>query len=100
MGLFGKKKESQKGWRTNVKERLAYAIGYNASTGMSLLLQAQLTTYLLMSGIPLSVSAAVLLVIKVIDALDDMLFGWVVDRFHPERNPKLKKMVGDGRYMP
>ena len=100
MGLFGKKKESQKGWRTNVKERLTYAIGYNASTGMSLLLQAQLTTYLLMSGIPLSVSAAVLLVIKVIDALDDMLFGWVVDRFHPERNPKLKKMVGDGRYMP
>lgn len=91
---------SREGWKTSAKERMFYAIGYNASTGQSLLLQAYLSTYLLMSGIPLSVSAAVLLVIKVIDAIDDMLFGWIIDRFHPEQNPKLRKLVGDGRFMP
>lgn len=87
-------------WRTTVKERISYAIGYNGSVGESYVFQTYLTTYLLMSGISVTTSATVLLFMKIIDAIDDMLFGWIIDRFHPEKNEKLKKFVGTGRFMP
>lgn len=87
-------------WKTTRKERLSYCTGFSASVGESVLLQVWLTTYLLMTGLDVRITAAVLLVIKTIDAIDDMLFGWIVDRFNPGNNPKLRKLVGTGRFIP
>ncbi len=87
-------------WKTTSKERISYAIGFNGAVGESLILQGYLTTYLLMTGIDVGITAVILFIIKGIDAVDDLLFGWLVDRIHPERNEKLKKLVGNGRYLP
>ena len=87
-------------WKTTRKERIGYSIGFNGCVGESLTLQAYLSTYLLMSGIDVGITATVMLVMKLIDALDDILFGWIVDKYHPEKNPKLAKLVGTGRYLP
>ena len=87
-------------WKTTKKERLFYSMGFSSGVGESFMLQLNLTTYLLMLGIPLSVSALVLMIMKVIDAADDVLFGWLIDRIHPGRNQRLKKYLGSGKYIP
>lgn len=87
-------------WKTTLKERLGYCVGFNASVGQSLLLQTWLTTYLLMTGMDAGVTAIIVLIIKTIDAIDDMLFGWIVDRFNPANNKFLRKFVGTGRFLP
>lgn len=87
-------------WKTTLKERISYAIGFNGAVGESLILQGYLTTYLLMTGIDVGITAVILFIIKGIDAVDDLLFGWLVDRIHPEKNEKLRKLVGNGRYIP
>ena len=90
----------REGWMTAKKERISYAVGFNGAIGESLILQSFLSTYLLMSGIDIGISATVMLIVKVIDAVDDMLLGFLIDKIHPERNPKLRKLVGKGRYLP
>ena len=95
-----KSKNLNSNWRTSPKERFFYSLGFSSCVGESLMLQTNLTTYLLLSGIPLSVSALVLLIMKGIDAVDDVLFGWIIDRFHPENSRMLKKFLGNGRYIP
>lgn len=87
-------------WKTSLKERLSYSTGFSASVGESVLLQVWLTTYLLMTGMDVGVTAVALLIIKTIDAVDDMLFGWIVDRFNPANNRFLRKIVGTGRFIP
>ena len=87
-------------WKTTLKERLSYCMGFSASVGESVLLQVWLTTYLLMTGLDVGVTAVILLIIKTIDAVDDMLFGWIVDRFNPADSRILRKYVGTGRFIP
>ena len=97
------KKEKQNqhpDWQTTAKERFSYYLGLISPYTMSGMLGSFLTTYLLLSGIGLEVSAVLLLVMKIIDGFDDLLFGWAIDRFRPDQNPKLKKIVGEGRFLP
>ena len=95
-----KKENRHIDWKTTLKERLSYCMGFAASVGESVLFQAWMTTYLLMSGLDVNVTAIILLIIKTIDAFDDMLFGWIVDRFNPGNNEKLRRFVGTGRFIP
>ena len=97
------KKEKQNqhpDWQTTAKERFSYYLGLISPYTMSGMMGSFLTTYLLLSGIGLEVSAVLLLVMKIIDGFDDLLFGWAIDRFRPDQNPKLKKIVGKGRFLP
>ena len=97
------KKEKQNqhpDWQTTAKERFSYYLGLISPYTMSGMMGSFLTTYLLLSGIKPEVSAVLLLVMKLVDGFDDLLFGWVIDRFRPEKNPKLKKIVGEGRFLP
>ena len=50
-------------WKTTLKERLSYCMGFSASVGESVLLQVWLTTYLLMTGLDVGVTAVILLII-------------------------------------
>lgn len=94
------KKQQHPDWQTTAKERFSYYLGLISPYTMSGMMGTFLTTYLLLSGIKPEVSAALLLVMKIIDGVDDLLFGWVIDRYRPEKNPKLKKIVGEGRFLP
>ncbi|MBR2684465.1 MAG: MFS transporter [Erysipelotrichaceae bacterium] len=94
------KKQQHPDWQTTAKERFSYYLGLISPYTMSGMMGSFLTTYLLLSGIGLEVSAVLLLVMKIVDGFDDLLFGWVIDRFRPEKNPKLAKIVGKGRFLP
>ena len=94
------KKQQHPDWQTTAKERFSYYLGLISPYTMSGMMGTFLTTYLLLSGIKPEVSAVLLLVMKIIDGFDDLLFGWAIDRFRPEKNPKLKKIVGEGRFLP
>ena len=94
------KKQQHPDWQTTAKERFSYYLGLISPYTMSGMMGTFLTTYLLLSGIKPEVSAALLLVMKIIDGVDDLLFGWIIDRYRPEKNPKLKKIVGEGRFLP
>ena len=72
-------------WQTTAKERFSYYLGLISPYTMSGMMGSFLTTYLLLSGIGLEVSAVLLLVMKIIDGFDDLLFGWAIDRFRPEQ---------------
>lgn len=98
---MGKEKKIQHpDWQTTAKERFSYYLGLISPYTMSGMMGSFLTTYLLLSGIGIEVSAVLLLVMKIIDGFDDLLFGWAIDRFRPEKHPKLKKFLGEGRFLP
>ena len=95
-----KEKNQHPDWQTSAKERFSYYLGLISPYTMSGMMGTFLTTYLLLSGIRPEVSAVLLLVMKIIDGFDDLLFGWAIDRFRPEKNPRLQKIVGEGRFLP
>lgn len=96
-----KAKESKyAGWLTTKKERISYYIGDNAKSLEGQLVQIFMTTFLLFSGVDLVKVATVTLVLKIIDALDDILFGYIVDRLKPTNVEFLARIGGHGKYLP
>lgn len=94
-------KKGKEGWVIPKGEKMAMVVGAGAVPAMSSFVQSFLSIYILMIGIDPSVAAAVLLVLKVWDAVDDMIFGFLVDkyRFKPGKN-KFTRWLFSGRYMP
>ncbi len=91
----------QEGWITTRKERVSYIFAKGAYYGQySLVTGTILTTFLMMIGMDMAAVAVVLLIIKVIDAADDLFIGYIIDKVNPHRYPKLAKLVGTGHYMP
>ncbi|MEG1426818.1 MAG: MFS transporter [Oscillospiraceae bacterium] len=89
------------GWKTKRIERLSYYLGSGAENAVSTFVGVYLSAYLLMSGIDVTISAIVLLVVKIWDAINDMLFGYIVDkvRFHPGKS-RLSQWFCQGRFLP
>lgn len=91
----------KKGWVTTKKERTSYIFGIGSVYGQYALLSgATLSTFLMMSGMDMGTVAVVLLIVKCLDAFDDLVIGFIVDKINPHNHPKLKKIVGKGQYMP
>lgn len=82
-------------------ERLAYIIGSGSHFTAHFFISAFLATYLLMIGIPPAVSAIVVLILRVWDAANDLLFGYLIDRvrLNGGRNRFLRWLFR-GRYLP
>jgi len=96
------KKETNKhpNWHMTAKERKWYYIGDTGRMFGMQVLSNFLTVFLMFQGInPASVATAVLIV-KMIDALDDVVFGFIIDRFNPSKSKILSKFAGKGKYMP
>ncbi len=74
------KRKNPAGYMTTFKERLSYwtyFIGQNVYYNIT---AAFITTYLAMQGISLAKAATVLLIVKVWDAINDPLFGFIFDK--------------------
>lgn len=87
-------------WKTTKKERRAYLTG-----DMGRLLEGQIittfmSTFLVFQGINLTAVAGVMLLVKIIDALDDVVFGYLVDRINVAEWKLTKKIAGEGKYLP
>jgi len=67
------------GWRTAKKERTAYGLYFLGQNMVYTFPFMFLTTYLLMSGISPVKTAGILVLLKVWDAVNDALFGGLID---------------------
>lgn len=97
------KKEKAKlhpGWHLSKKERFSYYVGDMGRQAAMSVLSIFMTTFLLLQGInPLAV-AGITAVIKFIDAFDDVIFGYLVDRIKITEWKLTKKLAGEGKYLP
>lgn len=83
------------------REKLALVFGSGASQAMNTFVGSFLAIYLLMVGIDASIAALVLLFIKAWDAVNDVIFGYLVDKIRfKEGKSRFTKWLFSGRYMP
>ncbi len=79
MKLLEKLKTTPLGWETNPTERRGYYLYFAGQNAIYFLLANYLTTYLMFLGIDPLKSGAVMLAVKVWDAVNDALFGVIFD---------------------
>lgn len=94
-------KKRKEGWIVPAGEKLAMFIGSGSIQALNTYVAAFLATYLLMVGIDPLISAAALLFLKAWDSINDVLFGYALDkvRFKPGKNA-FTRWLFSGRYMP
>ncbi len=56
--------------------------------------------FLIFNGVDLATVAIITLIVKCIDAVDDMIFGYLVDKIDLKKSKILSKLGGEGRYLP
>ena len=95
-----KQKVSQEGWRTTKKERRSYIIGDLGRTLEGYIVTAMMSTFMIFQGINMAAIAGAMLIVKIIDAFDDVIFGYLVDRIHITEWKAFKKVTGEGKYLP
>ncbi len=95
-----KLKTAREGWRISKSERISYIAGRVGVYGEQALIPGMMNTFLLFNGISLTSVALFTLIIKIIDAFDDLLFGFLVDKIDIKKSKLLSKIGGAGRYMP
>lgn len=95
-----KVKPGREEWKVSKSERWAYIAGRVGIFGEQGLVPGMMNTFLLFNGISLTSVAIFTLLVKIIDAVDDLLFGYLVDKLDLKQNNFLKKLGGSGRYMP
>ena len=91
---------SREDWRTSKKERKSYLIGEIGRCCEGGIVTSFMTLFLVFQGIDLKLVAGVMLAVKIIDALDDVIFGYFIDRLNLSRVTVFKKITGDGKYLP
>lgn len=94
------KKNKRAGWRMSKKERLCYYVGDISRNFGGQVITSFMSIFLLFQGMSMASVATIILIVKFIDAIDDVLFGYFVDRWDPSKIPFLKKIAGEGKYLP
>ncbi len=94
-------KPGRENWIVPKIEKLSYFVGAGSHFTVHTFMSSFLAAYLLMIGVTPAVSAVVLLVLKAWDAINDVLFGYFIDkvRFKPGKS-KLLGWFFSGRYLP
>ena len=87
-------------WLTTRKERSRYYISDLGRTCEGAIITTFMTMFLLMQGLNPAKMAGIMLFVKIIDSLDDVIFGFLVDKLHLDNLEKLKNAVGEGKYLP
>ncbi len=93
-------KRTHEGWKTTSKERRIYIISDLARSLDGYIVTAFMSTFLIFQGIDLKAIAGVMLVVKIIDAFDDVVFGYLIDRIHLADWKLMGKLGKDGKYLP
>ena len=100
-GAKGQKTASERSnWQTSRRERINYYIGDLGRTLEGYIVTAFMTLFLLFQGIDLVRISAAILIVKVIDACDDMVFGFFIDKLNIQNSRVLGKLAGEGKYLP
>lgn len=91
---------SRANWQTTQKERLRYFCSELGRYTEGQIVTAFMTMFLIFQAIPLTLVAGIMLAVKIIDAVDDVVMGFIVDHFKLKESKLFKKIVGEGRYLP
>lgn len=95
-----RKSISREGWRTTKKERRNYFVGEIGRVCEGSIITALMSTFMIFQGIDLTAIAGIMLLVKIIDAFDDIIFGYLIDRLKITEWKAFKKITGEGKYLP
>ena len=91
---------NQQGWKTTKSQRGWYFIGRIGTYNLQALIPMFMNLFLIFNGVNLAQVAAITLIVKIIDAMDDMVFGFLVDKIDLKKSKLLSRLGGQGRYLP
>lgn len=92
--------QKHEGWRLTSGERRIYLLSDAARYIGMAVFTFYMTSFLALRGVNLTVLAGALLILKIIDAVDDVLFGFFIDKLKIKEWKAFKKITGDGKYLP
>ncbi len=95
-----KKTVRQEGWLTSKRERASYIVGEIGRVCEGNIVTSFMTLFLVFQGIELTLVAGVMLAVKIIDAVNDVAFGYLVDRIKITEWKLTRKIAGSGKYLP
>lgn len=87
-------------WQMTGSERRWYYAGDSGRMFAASIISQYMTVFLMFQSISTAAVATSMLVVKIIDALDDVVFGFFIDKFNPQNIPGLRRIAGKGKYMP
>ncbi len=87
-------------WNLTRSERNWYYLGDTARLFCSALVANYMTIFLMFQGVSTASVATAILIVKIIDSVDDVLFGFIVDKIDVTKWKFFQKLAGDGKYMP
>lgn len=96
------KKEKQKkmdGWRLTKGERMMYYLSGMAEYMGGSIMTTFYSIYMMFQGVNMAKIAVIMLIVKCIDAVDDMVLGFLVDRIHLKEWKIFRRLAGDGKYL-
>lgn len=67
-------------WQTSTKERYSYLVYFSGQNIFYFLIASFLTTYLMMTGMDMAKVSAVVMAVKIWDAVNDAIFGAMFDK--------------------
>ena len=87
-------------WRMSRRERFNYYLSDSGRLFGTAVFQTFMTAFLALRGVNLTILAGVLLGLKIIDAVDDVIFGYLIDKFKISEWKAFRRLTGDGKYLP
>ena len=87
-------------WQMSRSEKNWYYVGDTARLFCSSLVVGYMTMFLMFQGINTASLATAMLIVKIIDSVDDVLFGFIIDKIDIKNWKIFRKLAGDGKYMP
>lgn len=87
-------------WLMSRSEKTWYYVGDTARLFCSSLVASYMTMFLMFQGINMSSLATAMLIVKIIDSVDDVLFGFIIDKINITEWKIFKRFAGKGKYMP
>jgi Na+/melibiose symporter-like transporter len=95
-----RERPSRDGWRTSTRDRVSYYLGDIGRLNGGGIVNVLGAIFLMFQGVDLQVAAGLLLAVKIVDAVNDVAFGFLVDRWRIQEWPFFRRFVGQGRYLP
>ena len=87
-------------WRLSTRERFNYYLSDSGRLFGTSVFQTFMTAFLALRGVNLTMLAGALLVLKIVDAVDDVIFGYLIDKLKITEWKAFRKITGEGKYLP
>lgn len=93
-------KKQPDGWRMTPAERRNYYLGGFAEYMGGSIMTTFYSIYMMFQGVDLTKIAVLMFVVKCIDAVDDVILGFLLDKIDLSKSKLFGKLAGKGKYLP